>query len=74
MLQWNPQTGSYEATVDGYTVEVPGDDMSEAKDAYARERFGVNYADTDDAQSAQTDAELESIVGWSDYMVREAAK
>jgi hypothetical protein len=46
--------------------------MSEEQDAYCREKFGVNYADADDAQTVVIDAELSSPYVWIDRQIRHA--
>jgi hypothetical protein len=71
-FEWNPQTGNYEANLDGSEWLISGDEMSEEQDAYCREKFGVSYADADDAQTVVSDAELSSPYVWIDRQIRHA--
>lgn len=65
-LQWNQRSGNYEAEYDGHILDVRGDIISETLQAAARERFGVDYADLDAAQTTRVDAEVLAAYGWDD--------
>lgn len=72
-LTWNQQTGNYEADYDGQRIVVSGDVMSETKNAMARDLFGQDYADLDDAATDKIDDEAEDALGWDteEYIVDE---
>jgi hypothetical protein len=72
-LEWNQQTGNYEGAYDGQQIAVSGDVMSETKNAMARDLFGQDYADLDDAATNKIDAEAEGALGWDtdEYLVTE---
>lgn len=66
-LEWNQQTGNYEADWDGQHISISGDVMSETKNAMARDLFGQDYADLGDTETDRIDEEAESALGWEDY-------
>lgn len=63
-LEWNQQTGNYEAEYDGQRIVVSGDVMSETQNDMARDLFGKDYADLDEGETARIDIEAYNALGW----------
>lgn len=61
MLEWNSNTGVYEATFNGQLVQVDGDEFSEERSKLQRE-----YQQSMDENAAydKADAELRSVFAW----------
>lgn len=64
-MQFNPQTYKYEGEWNGQPVIVDSDVWSEALNEAARQNFGTDYADLDDAQTAIIDREHEDPSTWA---------
>jgi hypothetical protein len=71
-MSYNASTGKFEGEWHGRRVIVDGDTLNAARNALARDLFGISYFDTDEEQEEMVDRTICDPGHWAETDANEA--